>query len=717
MVEIKKYQGGMALRPQAPVGVTAGDSGVDALAKGMGAVGSLFYQYQDEVDTADAKLADNAFSKAVDSALYADGTGYMYAQGGDATARREATLKEIEKRRDEVLNRLSPAARARAEGAMQSRYQAASTNINQHAAGQGREYLNQASSARIESFLSSAVYQPDNAGIEIKRAETEIRDMGAREGWPPEKVELEATKARTKAYSDIVNRIANADPMAAVDYLAKNKGAMLGDEVTRLETALAPMVKDRQGRNLGAAAVSGQPVYSYQTKIDYNMGPARPNKPNKPVVDVVGMAVQDVMGLGARVVITSGQEGPNRPQHGSNRHKSGNAADISIYREDGTRVKSGDPEMAQIAIAAARRGARGIGFGSEYMGGDHMHIDLFEAGAGQSNQWASGASALANDLAKARSEYANRGAVSINDLASIQDPDVRQAALQEYTLLTGIQTKQLDAQRDAATNAAWQILEQDPAALESLTFDEKNLIGMSGMKELRGIAADLASGKKYVTDTQTYVQLRDMAVTSPQVLAAMDPIDFRTQLNDADFKQIMELRAKALEGAQPSANAIKLSEVRPMITTALSTLGKKATEKDGAKMQVQMEGELMRWHDQFVAAAGRAPTQAETHKRIQDLIVPIVVNPAGVNNEQSGAAVSINYRGAPVVESGTVKWQDQISIDDLPTTDITIGGVKVPRGDISAFIDAYRERYSGRSPSVQEVVDGLIFTGEYTSGR
>tara|TARA_Y100000296_G_scaffold66371_1_gene78393 strand:+ start:20707 stop:23934 length:3228 start_codon:yes stop_codon:yes gene_type:complete len=135
----------------------------------------------------------------------------------------------------------------------------------------------------------------------------------------------------------------------------------------------------------------------YTTKIEYAMGPARPNKPNPPVMNVIGWSVDQVLGAGARVVVTSGQEGDN-PQHGSNRHKTGNAADIKIVDGDGKVLTSNDPRMKEIAKAAAANGALGIGFGSEYMGGEHMHIDLVPPGKGQSNTWASGAKSMRQEL-------------------------------------------------------------------------------------------------------------------------------------------------------------------------------------------------------------------------------------------------------------------------------------------------------------------------------
>lgn len=136
-----------------------------------------------------------------------------------------------------------------------------------------------------------------------------------------------------------------------------------------------------------------------KVQIDYELGPKRPFAPDQPVLDVISASVEDVLGPGSRVVVTSGQEG-NLPQHGADRHQTGAAADIRVYDAQGREINMTDnPEiMADIARAAAGRGARGLGFGSEYMGGNHIHIDLVEPGAGQGHTWASGGNAMRDEL-------------------------------------------------------------------------------------------------------------------------------------------------------------------------------------------------------------------------------------------------------------------------------------------------------------------------------
>ena len=92
-------------------------------------------------------------------------------------------------------------------------------------------------------------------------------------------------------------------------------------------------------------------------------------------MDAIHRAAITTLGQGAKIRVTSGQEG-NLPQHGSNRHKTGLAADFQVYRPDGTLVNIGDPDALNFASKAAQFGVRGIGAGTEYMGASTFHFDM-----------------------------------------------------------------------------------------------------------------------------------------------------------------------------------------------------------------------------------------------------------------------------------------------------------------------------------------------------
>ena len=121
---------------------------------------------------------------------------------------------------------------------------------------------------------------------------------------------------------------------------------------------------------------------------EFAMGPNRPNRPLNRILEIIDDAVREVLGDGARVVVTSGTENANE-QFGSNRHSTGLAADVAIYRSSGERLTALSAETLSIMRAAARRGAKGFGWGPEYMGGRNFHIDMVEPGPGQNYTWGS----------------------------------------------------------------------------------------------------------------------------------------------------------------------------------------------------------------------------------------------------------------------------------------------------------------------------------------
>lgn len=113
----------------------------------------------------------------------------------------------------------------------------------------------------------------------------------------------------------------------------------------------------------------------YWRDVEYAMGPKRPDPPGFEIMDAIHRAAITTLGQGAKIRVTSGQEG-DKPQHGSNRHKTGLAADFQVFRPDGTLVEVGDDDALNFASKAAQFGVRGIGAGNEYMGANTFHFDM-----------------------------------------------------------------------------------------------------------------------------------------------------------------------------------------------------------------------------------------------------------------------------------------------------------------------------------------------------
>jgi hypothetical protein len=120
-------------------------------------------------------------------------------------------------------------------------------------------------------------------------------------------------------------------------------------------------------------------------------GSHRPYAPNTEVTDKIQSAVTSILGPGASVQVTSGQEG-GLAQFGSNRHQTGLAADVNIMAPDGHVLSLSNPAdeqaMKDIAQSAATQQANiGLGYkNSPTM----MHVDYVPSSsltAGQDQSW------------------------------------------------------------------------------------------------------------------------------------------------------------------------------------------------------------------------------------------------------------------------------------------------------------------------------------------
>ncbi|MGL5829114.1 MAG: hypothetical protein ACRC0L_06040, partial [Angustibacter sp.] len=253
MVQIKSYGGSQVAAPQRVSGVEAGQSAIgEGLGGGLQQVGATLYDWQDEADTASAKIADAKYSDLIREELYANETGFMYATGANAMSRREGVSQRLKEAQDAVMANLTPAARYRAENAINARYQGALQTVDQHSSGQARTYINEASAARQQAFINDAIANPDSTGFQVQQITREIMDDAARNGLSPEVTQLRIQEAVTGIHAPVIERLANVDPLAALEYLGMHGGEMDPAVVARLEGALAPAAKRERGRQIGA---------------------------------------------------------------------------------------------------------------------------------------------------------------------------------------------------------------------------------------------------------------------------------------------------------------------------------------------------------------------------------------------------------------------------------------------------------------------------------
>lgn len=633
----------------------------------------------DRETTAIATERDTMVSNQIRDLIYNPETGFAAMKGDQAVGARERTIEKLEALKATAFHGLNATAKRKLQSSLDRRISGAMDTVERHTLGERDNWLAGASAARVEAAYQDSLFNPADTSAALSVIENETRAQGIREGWGAERTQVELEAKRSKVFHDQTVRIASADPIAAMEYMRNNQDKMVASDVVNLEAKLQPEVKKAIGRRKGAAAAGGMPTYQHNTSISYSLGPARPYAPEKPVLDVIGKSVEDVLGPGAKVVVTSGQE-KDKPQHGSNRHKTGHAADVKIIRPDGSVVKATDPEMAQIAKTAAANGAKGVGFGAEYMGGEHIHIDLVEPGAGQAHTWASGGKSIRDEFVSTIRGRLNTASepTDLDAILAIEDPTERSAALTEYDLITSTRAGQQKAALASAQDAAFQMITAG-GSLSDLPLDVKQALGQTAMTSLYSYQSIVAGGNEPETDPATYYQLRQLQASNPQGFRSLNLAEYRDKLNETDWKQMVDAQTKpASDITTMAASTLMTTAARQMRAAGIDPSADEGS--DDAKTSAAVQTRLLRWQDNYVAEHNKAPTQTELNDRVARELMPVLIDAPGVtgdNRKQELAMIELERLN--------------ISEDNLADTSIRIMGEDVPAGVINEQIIAMRE--------------------------
>lgn len=700
-MRVPQYEQKQVVQVQAPVPVAARQSGVGALAPGLADAGAMFDQWQKDVDEANAKRADTDYSDLVRKTLYEDGSGYLYAQGGDALARRQEAAETLQKAFDERLQGLSPAARAMAEQSMESRRQTALTTVDRHAGGERVGYLNGQADARIKSAVDDAIVDPAMIGRSLQIAKNEIAETGARMGWSPEQTAQKVSEAEGTIHGGVVSRLANVNPKAALDYLNAHRDVMSAGDVVRLEGALVPEVKRATGREAGRqlalGSMSGQiPAGYYDATMGSESG-GRGDAKN-PNSSATGF-FQWTDGTWAEMVRKHPDLGLTMDGRG-NRAQEQRAVQRFTEQNARTLVRGGVAITHGTLYAAHFLGAGGA-LQALRAPLSAMMTEVVPAAVIRANSFLANMS-VADFTAWAERKGGGDGAAApagggqqrVNPVWSIlqmDDPDERAAAMQEYQLWSGQIAADAKRRQDGAQQAGFVLIEQG-GDVDSLTLEQKMAIGQEGMSSLRTYQNKVRAGDPPTTDPELFVELSREAAGDPRAFAARDPLEWRNRLSDADFKSFVQKQVEAITGG--GGNPLTVSTINTVAKEILPGAGIDPSKKSGAAKMAQLQENLLRWSQTFQTQNNRLPSHLEIREQANSLLLPVVIDPPGWLNQQSGSAFEMDF--------------DDITPADILDGSLRIGGEKIPPERIEAFVREF-EAALGRAPTPQEVVEGLAW--------
>lgn len=719
-MRVPQYEQRQIVQVRKPVGVAAAQSGMGQIARGLGDVGQMFDQWQADVDEADAKAADTAYSDRVRKALYEDGSGYLYAQGGDALSRRKMAAETLQKDYDEILNGLSPKAREMAQASLESRRQSALTSVDRHAGGERITYLNGQADARVKSAIDDAIIDPAHIDRSLTIARNEVAETGARNGWAPEQTAAKMAEAEGAIHGGIITRLANVDPVQALDYLNAHRDKMEARDVARLEGALLPEAKRARGRQIGrdlAQQSAGGIDDSYYASI--RTAESAGNDMARPIDPKTGKLLSSAYGRYQFLDQTWRGLMQTRPDLGLTEDGRGDPAQqeraIRAFTEANAKylVRAGVAITNGTLYAAHFLGAGGAAkvltapmsaAVSEIVGPAVVRANGFLNGMTVADfmSWAEkkGGGSAAMPMGDFSAPSWDQVAVErpridpVTQILNMEDPDERAAAMQEYQLWNGQIAIQQKAAQDAAQQAAFALIESG-GSVDNLTLDQKLQIGQAGMSSLRTYEGSVRKREPIQTDDELFVSLSKQAVTDPKGFAAADPLEWRNRLSDSDFKAFVKKQADILtpEKAPKPDSATTISTINTVSSDLLKAAGIDDKKPAGAKRIVQMQSDLLRWAAQQQADnGGKAPTQAEIFQKAQTMLTPVVIDPPGMFNEREGLAFDLNLEG--------------ITPADIRDGTLTIGGEAVDPAVLEAFVREFSAAL-GRAPTPQEVIEGL----------
>lgn len=656
--------------PGASIGSGLSDLGEDASRAGR-VLEQVHIAGLEEEASAQAKERDALVSDQIRSLLYDPATGFANLSGQNAVNQRKSTMDALDKFSSSAMEGLSESAKSKLESSVRSRIDAAQLTVFRHTSGARRDWLAGASEARINAAFEDAIIDGGETESSLIKIEGEVRESAKIKGLSAAETEQEVLNAKSAVYTAQIKRISASDPIRAMEYLRANQDSMSPIDVVNLEADLQPAVKRYVGRQR-----------------------ARDRAMINPQAGATLVALETAIGFPLKVI-----SGYRSPQHNeavggakNSQHTHGNAFDVDVKHMSVS-------ERQDLIVAARQAGFSGIGVYN-----NSLHFDV-----GGDRFWGSsyGHESLpgwANEAVRTPIGNAPSGSSTMDVYLDTNDPIEADAFLSEVSVISSLAAGEENTKLANAQNQAFQIIDSG-GSIEDIDVESRKALGLTAMSSLRTYEQRVRSGSPSETDPQTYYSLRLMSADDPAQFRNLNLMEYVDRLSKSDFKAMTGLQTSD----SSSVNGIAASTLMTVAKRQLEGAGIDTTPKDGSSDSKRLAGfqtALLKWQDEYIATNNKAPTQTEIDQRIGELLLPVILNPAGIFGDNRKDKTSLDR---VVNRNSYVKNKEELS--ELETVDgvISVDGLELPAEIVSEIIQIIQVVINSGEPlSVESIVDTFL---------
>lgn len=726
----------ISLAPQSAKRLEAHDfsAGWQAAARGAGNLAAAGMQFAEEKDRLQAQL-DEAAAKKIDadyaeysrSVLHTGDAAFYTLEGFNASNARETVEKQLEEKRQELIQRASnPRMRAMAQDALERRYGADLQGVATYANRQLRVEETRQSARRASTAADDAVtYFDDPARFaeEIAVGTSEIRGELAKQGAAPETIQDEVSRWQSGVHRRVAEgMLGRMEVDAAISFVAANRPNMTEEDAAALDRAIARPLMERKidgladyvmgegGMPAPEGAADGEPADPDQLARGFALpmpvegsitsGYGRRSAPiagastNHRAIDLAAPAGSPIRAQAAGRVVSAQNEGNAGLVV---RVDYGNGVVASYAHMEGFDVKAGDP---------VKPGQRLGGVGSTGNStGPHVHYTLRVNGekvdptkfAGVTGRPSGGTRTPVQQSGMTREQAMKR--IDELNLPLEEEQALKQEVNNRFAQDEAIERDREETARDAALT----ILNNADAQGKPLTRESAipgHVWDAMSPSDAMAIRADIrrnAQPADRVTDTATFLGLSDLYATDPAAFARLNPADYLGKLSKGDFEQVFGTwRRDALQGENEgrTKNQVTHERIRSVMGPALAAAGLTTT---GVKDEARQAMAQRIYRAQKAVQAEVDLWQRENPgKAVPDTFIREVVDRQLAPTRARSDVASSGFLGIGGNDPKYVPWFER---GTLGTSQYS---VQIPRAARDRLAKVGRE-VLGREPTAEEI--------------